>query len=201
MAYFFDVSAIFMSLFYHFKPLKDRYLRLIAIRLTSSGVTANKITAFGLCLALCAGFVAYSGYLYAALVLFSASALCDALDGSLARLSSEQTEFGLYFDGMADRFSELFFVGGAVLGAHAPPSGLAVVAGAFLLLFARMYGHTQYCGTVATPFGRPERLTLLVAGLLSPHPLNIILFVAAALGCVVSAAQVVARTRTMKPAI
>lgn len=190
-----------MSLFYHLKPLKDRYLRSIAVRLARIGATANEITAFGLCLALCAGFVAYGGYLYAALVLFSASALCDALDGSLARVSSEQTEFGLYFDGVADRFSELFFVGGAVLGAHAPSTALAVVGGAFFLLFARMYGHTQNCGTVATPFGRPERLTLLAAGLLCSPPLNTILFVAAALGCVVSAAQVVARTRTMNAVI
>jgi phosphatidylglycerophosphate synthase len=187
-----------MSLLYRLKPQKDIYLKLVAIRLTSFGITANKITAFGLCLALCAGFVAHGGYLYAALVLFGCSALCDALDGSLARVSSEQTEFGLYFDGVADRFSELFFVGGAVLGAHAPASAFAVVGGAFVLLFARVYGHTRNCGTVPTAFGRPERLLLLVVAILCPPPLDAILFVAAGLGCVVSAAQIVARTTTMK---
>jgi len=190
-----------MSLLYRFKPQKDAHVKSIAIGLASIGITANKITAFGLCLALCAGFVAYSGFLYAALVLFSGSALCDALDGSVARASGEQTEFGLYFDGVADRFSELFFVGGAVLGLNAPPSAFAVVGGAFLLLFARVYAHAQNCGAMATTFGRPERLLLLVAGLLCPPPFNAILFVAAALGCVFSAVQIVARTRRMDPAI
>jgi archaetidylinositol phosphate synthase len=188
-----------MSLLYRLKPQKDAYVKLVAIRLTSFGITANKITAFGLCLALCAGFVAYGGYLYAALVLFSCSALCDALDGSLARISSEQTEFGLYFDGVADRISELFFVGGVVLGARVPASAFAVVGGAFVLLFARVYGHTKNCGTVATTFGRPERLVLLVVAILCPPPLDAILFATAALGCVVSSTQIVTRATAMKP--
>ncbi len=80
---------------------------------------------------------------------------CDALDGSLARASNKRTEFGLYFYGIADRFSELFFVIGAVLGANVPPSAFVVVEGAFTLLFARAYSHAQKCGTTPTTFGRP----------------------------------------------
>src|SRR5450756_3129401 len=76
-----------MSLLYLFKPRKDRYLSTITTLLDGAGVTANEVTALGLCLALGAGLVAYYGHLYVGLILFATSAMCDAVDGSLARVS------------------------------------------------------------------------------------------------------------------
>ena len=131
------------------------------MQLDDSGITANEVTALGLCLALGAGILAYYGHLYVGLTIFAASAVCDAVDGSLARASNRATEFGLYFDGVADRFSEPFIVIGADLGAHVPPSAFIVVGGAFALLLARAYGHRHHWGTVRTKFGRPERFPLL----------------------------------------
>jgi CDP-diacylglycerol---glycerol-3-phosphate 3-phosphatidyltransferase len=187
-----------MSLFYRFKPQKDSYLRAIDVQLDHAGITANGVTALGLCLALGAGLLAYYGHLYAGLTFFVASAACDALDGSLARALDRATEFGLYFDGVADRFSELFFVIGAVLGAHVPPSAFIVVGGAFALLLARAYGHRHHWGTVRTTFGRPERFPLLIVGVLCPTPINTVLFVAAGLSCVFSSAQIFARGITVQ---
>lgn len=190
-----------MSFLYRFKPQKDKHLKSIAVRLNSVGITANIVTVLGLYLALGSGFLAYYSHLGAALVFFAVSAACDALDGSLARVSNTRTEFGLYFDGIADRFSELFFVVGAVLGANVPSTALVVVAGAFVLLFARAYGHTKKSGVVPTTFGRPERLLLLVVGVLLPTPLNTVCFVAAGLCCIFSAAQVVVRGTGQKTAV
>jgi len=187
-----------MSLLYHFKPQKDRYLTVLAVHLASVGVTANQITALGLCLALGAGIAAYDGLLYTGMALFVASALCDVLDGSLARTARTRTEFGLYFDGVADRFSEFFFVVGVVLGAHVPSSAFIVVAGAFLLLFARIYGYKKRCGPIPTTFGRPERLIFLLGGILCPAPLSTLLFVTAGLCCTVSAVQIIAGSTTSK---
>lgn len=181
-----------MSLLYRFKPQKDSFLKSVAARLGGAGITANEVTALGLCLALGSGLLAYRGHLYAGIVFFAASALCDALDGSLARASNKQTEFGLYFDGIADRFSELFFVIGAVLGANVPPSAFVVVGGAFTLLLARAYGHAQKWGATPTAFGRPERLTLLLVGIFCPTPISTLLFVAAGLCCVFSSVQIFA---------
>jgi len=135
-----------MSFLYRFKPQKDRYLRSIVAQLSSSRVTANEVTALGLCLALCSGLLAYYGHLYIGVAVFAASSACDTLDGSLARASNSRTEFGLYFDGIADRFSELFFISGAVLGAQVPSSAFIVVGGAFTLLLARTYSHTRKWG-------------------------------------------------------
>ena len=187
-----------MSLLYRFKPQKDKYLRSIAARLGGAGITANEVTALGLCLALGSGLLAYRGHLYAGLGFFAASAVCDALDGSLARASNKQTEFGLYFDGIADRFSELFFVIGAVLGANVPPSAFVVVGGAFALLFVRAYGHEQKWGATPTTFGRPERLAFLIVGVLCPTPINTLLFVAAGLCCVFSCAQILAHGNSIQ---
>jgi len=182
-----------MSLFYRFKPQKDSSLSSITTQLDGAGVTANEVTALGLSLALGAGLLAYNGHLYAALILFTASAACDALDGSLARVSEMGTEFGLYFDGVADRFSEFFFVSGAVLGAQVPSSAFVLVGGGFALLLARIYGHVHPWGAVSTTFGRPERLALLVAGMLCPAPINTLLFIVAGLCCVFSSVQIFAR--------
>jgi phosphatidylglycerophosphate synthase len=120
------------------------------------------------------------------------------LDGSVARGANRATEFGLYFDGISDRLSELFFVAGVVLGAGVPPSAFFVIGGAFMLLFARVYGRTHGRGIVSTTFGRPERLALLIAGILCPAPLNTVLFVAAALCCVISSAQILALGRSRR---
>jgi len=179
-----------MSLLYRFRPQKDSYLRSITARLGGAGITANEVTALGLCLALVSGLLAYRGNLYLGIVCFAASAVCDVHDGSLARASNKRTEFGLYFDGLADRFSELFFVIGAVLGANVPASAFIVIGGAFTLLLARAYGHAQKWGATPTAFGRPERLTLLIAGILCPTPVNTLLFIAAGLCCVFSSAQI-----------
>lgn len=47
-----------MSLFYRFKPQKDG-LSSITTQLACAGITANEVTALGLCLALGAGLLAY----------------------------------------------------------------------------------------------------------------------------------------------
>ena len=190
-----------MSLFYRYKPHKDTILLYVATRLDRAGVTPNQITALGLCLAFSSGLAALRGHLYAGIILFAIAAFCDALDGSVARGANRATEFGLYFDGISDRFSELFFVVGAVLGAGMPPSAFLVIGGAFTLLFARIYGRTHGRGPVFTTFGRPERLVLLIAGALSPAPLNTVLFVAAALCCVVSSAQILVLGRSRREKI
>jgi phosphatidylglycerophosphate synthase len=190
-----------MSLFYRYKPHKDTILLYVVTRLDRAGVTPNQITALGLCLAFSSGLAALRGHLYTGIILFAIAAFCDVLDGSVARGANRATEFGLYFDGISDRFSELFFVVGAVLGAGVPPSAFLVIGGAFTLLFARIYGRTHGRGPVFTTFGRPERLVLLIAGALSPAPLNTVLFVAAALCCVVSSAQILVLGRSRKEEI
>jgi phosphatidylglycerophosphate synthase len=176
---------------YTFKPLKDRFLAPASLKLKAAGLTPNMVTAAGMLLSAGAGMLALSGHLYAGIALFLAGACLDAVDGSLARATGTSSEFGRYFDSLADRTSELVFVTGAVAGG-APYPAFLVVAGSVVLLLARIYNHRKGLDSNAAMFGRPERLTLLVAGLLAPAPYNVALFVIAGLLCLFSSAQILA---------
>jgi phosphatidylglycerophosphate synthase len=176
---------------YAYKPQKDRALHSISRALLAAGVTPNMVTATGLLMSVIAGLLAASGHLYSGVAMFIAGACLDALDGSLARSGGICTEFGRYFDSACDRLSELVFIAGAVAGG-APAYAFIVIGGSLVLLASRIYNHRRGLSSNAAMFGRPERLTLLVAGLLSPAPYNTVLFAIAGGLCLVSSAQALA---------
>ncbi len=180
-----------MSMLYALKPEKDRLLCPFCRALQSGGVTPNMVTAAGVLLSLVAGLLAASGHLHEGILVFLAGACLDALDGSFARACGLSSEFGRYFDSFADRASELLFVAGAVMGGVSA-SLFLVVAGSFALLASRVYNHRKGRSSSAAMFGRPERLALLVTGLLCPAPFDTALFAAAFVLCLVSSVQVLA---------
>jgi phosphatidylglycerophosphate synthase len=177
-----------MSMLYALKPYKDRLLRPAALGLRAAGLTPNMVTAAGVLLSLAGGLLASSGHLPAGILLFLAGACLDALDGSLARACGLSSEFGRYFDSIADRVSELLFVAGAIAGG-APVAALVVVAGSIVLLAARVNNHRKGLHSNAAMFGRPERIALLIAGLLVPEPYCTASFAIAGLLCIVSSIQ------------
>jgi phosphatidylglycerophosphate synthase len=180
-----------VSLLYAFKPEKDRALDPVCRALWSAGITPNMVTAAGPLASVLAGLLAASGHLYTGIIIFSIGACLDAVDGSLARISGRSSEFGRYFDSVSDRVSEGVFIAGAVIGG-VPAAALAVIAGSVLLLASRIYNHRRGLGSDAALFGRPERLALLIAGMLLPSPANVVVFVTNALLCVVSSYRVLA---------
>ncbi len=187
-----------MSMLYAYKPQKDIALRNISRYLLNRGITPNMVTTAGLILSVAAGLIAMSGHLYVGIFLFLAGACLDAADGSFARACGMCTEFGRYFDSICDRLSELVFIAGAVIGG-APLSALLVIGGSFLLLTARIYNHRKGLSSDAAMFGRPERLALLIMGMISPAPYNTILFIIAGTLCVISSMQILASgTRTVR---
>jgi CDP-diacylglycerol--glycerol-3-phosphate 3-phosphatidyltransferase len=186
-----------MSMLYTYKPQKDRVLYPACRMLRKAGLTPNMVTAAGVILSACAGVMALYGHLYAGIVVFFAGACLDALDGSLARATGRSSEFGRYFDSIADRGSELLFVAGAVAGG-APVAVFVVVTGSIVLLAARVYNHSKGLNSDAAMFGRPERLAFLIVGLLAPAPYNVALFITAGLLCLFSSAQVLAHGVSLK---
>jgi len=176
---------------YALKPQKDSLLCSFSRALLSAGVTPNVVTAAGLLISLIAGLFAASGHLYAGIFLFIIGACLDAVDGSLARSCGLTSEFGRYFDSVCDRLSELAFITGAVAGGT-PVMAFAVIAGSMLLLASRIYNHRKGLNSNAAMFGRPERLALLILGLLSSGPYSIAFFMLAGLLCLVSSVQALA---------
>ncbi len=180
-----------MSWLYTFKPQKDRALDSASRFLLAAGVTPNMVTATGLLLSVIGGLLAASGHLYAGIFFFIIGACLDAVDGSFARACGLCTGFGRYFDSICDRLSELVLITGAVIGGVSS-SAFAVIAGSLLLLASRIYNHRKGLNSNAAMFGRPERLALLIAGLLSPAPYNTTLFLVAGLLCLISSGQILA---------
>jgi phosphatidylglycerophosphate synthase len=180
-----------LSSLYVLKPQKDRALNSASQILLASGVTPNMVTAAGLLMSVIAGLLAVSGHLYVGALFFIVGACLDAVDGSFARACGLTSEFGRYFDSICDRLSELVFIAGAVIGGVSP-SALIVIAGSILLLASRIYNHRIGLNSNAAMFGRPERLALLIAGLLSPAPYNTALFLVAGFLCLISSGQILA---------
>ncbi|MGC9469380.1 MAG: CDP-alcohol phosphatidyltransferase family protein [Anaerolineae bacterium] len=96
----------------------DDWLRAKAVALTRPvaevlarlNVHPNTITLFGLTANIIAGFVVAYGSLRVGGLIMLAGSSTDALDGTLARLTSRQSRFGAFLDSTLDRLSE-----GAVL--------------------------------------------------------------------------------------
>jgi CDP-diacylglycerol---glycerol-3-phosphate 3-phosphatidyltransferase len=180
-----------MSWLYAFKPKKDRALYSASRILLAAGVTPNMVTAAGLLLSVVAGLLAAAGHLYEGIFIFMIGAGLDAVDGSFARACGLSTGFGRYFDSTCDRLSELVFIAGAVIGGVSV-SAFAVIAGSLLLMASRVYNHRKGLNSDAAMFGRPERLALLIAGLLAPAPYGTALFLVAGFLCLVSSGQILA---------
>lgn len=139
------------------------------------GITPNQITLLGLALSLVAAALASQGrFLAAGGVLAFGSAL-DMVDGMLARATGKASARGALLDSVADRVSE-----GAVLvgllwhyGSHPETPwwmpllvGLALLNG-FLVSYVRARAEAVGAAGKAGLMTRPERVVVLVAGLMT----------------------------------
>jgi phosphatidylglycerophosphate synthase len=147
---------------------KDRLLLPLAQFTHRCGVTPNSVTALGLCLGTVSGVaIAYRELLPALLLLF-ASVFCDVLDGALARTFNRATPFGLAFDSVADRCAEVAVVIGALLSGIILSIGVIAIIGSIALLLMRTVSYRYGLDTNYVLFGRAERITLIVIGLIVP---------------------------------
>jgi 2-deoxy-D-gluconate 3-dehydrogenase len=184
-------SDTVMSLLYFFKNRKDQFLHPVTKALLAAGITPNMVSAAGLFVCSTAGIAAAYGHLDLAVLFFLIGACFDIVDGSLARAGGLEDEFGRYFDSICDRLSEVALVTGAVVGG-VNFSAYAVVIGSVILMASRIINHRKGLSSDTALFGRPERVGLLLAGLLLPAPYDIGLFVLAGSLCLISSGQIIA---------
>jgi CDP-diacylglycerol---glycerol-3-phosphate 3-phosphatidyltransferase len=143
--------------------------RLVSV-FRDSPVTPNMLTLFGLVItAAGAGVLAFGNLGIAGVILLFAG-LFDILDGALARASGKVYKYGAFLDSTVDRYSEgliylglLIFFRGQMLQTVLV---LLALAGSFLVSYVRAraqsLGFTCDVGVLA----RPERVVIIVAGLL-----------------------------------
>lgn len=139
----------------------------------SIGLTPNRISGLGIMLALLAAlsYVRWQDrpfYLPMAVVLLLASGFCDALDGVVARVYGQTTEFGGFLDSVLDRYSDAaVYVAITVSGLCDPLSGLVALTGSLLVSYTRARAEAD--GVKMESVGiaeRAERMIILVAATL-----------------------------------
>jgi CDP-diacylglycerol---glycerol-3-phosphate 3-phosphatidyltransferase len=141
----------------------------------------NTVTILGYALNVVAGLVLASGRLRLGAVVMLGASATDALDGALARMTSQQSRFGAFLDSTLDRLSEgAVFLGLLVwwlqqredLGAFVV---MLALLGSVMVSYTRAraegVGYTCKVGLLT----RPVRVILLGIGLLSPWPVPILI--------------------------
>jgi len=126
----------------------------IAEFLNRLGVRPNVITAFGLIGNLAAGILIATGHLYWGGLTALIVGPLDALDGVLARLRSESSEYGAFVDSITDRYSEMAIFGGLLVYFSKTGNWLDS-----LLIFSAAIGSfmVSYTRARAESLGQPSR--------------------------------------------
>lgn len=134
--------------------------------LTISGLVGNSIGAY---------FLARGSFLVGGLILLSMGAI-DALDGTMARLRGEPSDFGAFVDSVTDRYSELVIYAGLLFYAVKESNLIlamlifAATAGSILVSYVRARAQSlgyEAKGGVLTRF---ERFIVLVPSLIFGYP-------------------------------
>jgi archaetidylinositol phosphate synthase len=132
------------------------------------GLSPNQVSIFGIILAVLSALTYWQWKLNSLLLILApllmlASGLLDALDGALARLYGEATNFGGFFDSLLDRYADAVIICGIILGGLTDVTwGLAALIGSLLVSYAR--ARAEAAGVKMESVGlaeRAERLVLL----------------------------------------
>jgi len=138
-----------------------------------TGVTPNTLTVLGFVGMAVAGALCAAGSFFFAGVVVAASCIFDALDGALARASGTASVFGAFLDSFLDRYAEAAVYAGLLVHyawAGAPSGAVAAflaAIGSLMVSYARARAEGLGIECRAGFFARPERLAVLIAGLVT----------------------------------
>lgn len=170
------------------KEAARRLVEPVAGALLSLRITPDQVTLAGLLLSFLAAAGLAAGRFRSAAALLFLGAVCDMLDGSMARRSHRSTRFGAFLDSTIDRYAELaVFLGLAVHFARQADVlhvgiAFAAAAGSILVSYARARAEGLGLDCRVGLMERPERLVLLIAAAaIGPGAMKVVLWVLAAL--------------------
>jgi CDP-diacylglycerol--glycerol-3-phosphate 3-phosphatidyltransferase len=132
------------------------------------GIGADTVSWASLVLAGAAGVSLAVGHFGVAAAMSLVSAASDALDGLVARETGTASDAGEVLDAAVDRYAELFFFGGLVVGAHGRAGEvvliLAASAGAIMVSYSTAKAEALRLPVPRGAMRRQERAVYLVAG-------------------------------------
>jgi CDP-diacylglycerol--glycerol-3-phosphate 3-phosphatidyltransferase len=163
-------------------------LETIGRTLARWNVSPNAVTYLGLLLTAGVAVLAGLGQIRWAGVAYIVAAACDAMDGTLARVSGRGSRFGAFLDSTIDRFEEsMVFVGLAVYYARVGgeweiPLILVVTVASLMVSYTRARAEALGVACTVGIMTRPPRVAILIVGLiLDLVPAALILLAATAL--------------------
>jgi CDP-diacylglycerol--glycerol-3-phosphate 3-phosphatidyltransferase len=158
-----------------FKNKARGILNPIVSALAVLGIPPVFISFLGLMLSFFGAVVLSRGSLFWAGIILLAAGLCDVIDGSLARARNLASRYGAFIDSTFDRITEFAYFGGIIIYLIGNPQGYSLfeilaafiaLAGSIMTSYTRARAEGLGFQCTVGMFERPERLALLVFGLL-----------------------------------
>lgn len=156
----------------------ERLLAPVADFLVARGVSPNSITTLGTALTIVGGGIYGWGHIHLAGWIVGLSAICDVLDGAVARKSGRSSVFGAFYDSTLDRIADGAVLGGLAIffarnGVHySIPVSMSTpmvsimllgIIGSFLTSYTRARAEGLGIEAKVGMLQRPERIILLSA--------------------------------------
>lgn len=139
-----------------------------AVGLARCGISANAVTWGSLAIGLGAGIALAMGHFGLGAALAVAAAVCDAVDGLIARHTRSASDSGEVLDAAVDRYVELAFLAG--LAIHFRESivwlsvTLAAIVGSFMVSYSTAKAEALHVTPPRGSMRRLERALLLIVG-------------------------------------
>ena len=137
-----------------------------------SPITPNMLTLFGLVITGVGALLVATGQLLVGGIVLAFAGLFDIFDGALARAAGKVYRYGAFLDSTVDRYSEgVVYLGILIyfLDQHdglRPIIVLIALAGSFLVSYVRARAQSPGFTCDVGILARPERVVIIVAGLL-----------------------------------
>jgi CDP-diacylglycerol--glycerol-3-phosphate 3-phosphatidyltransferase len=154
----------------HYKASLQGVADPVARVLLRARVRANHLTVLGLGVSILAGWALAQGRLRLGAALLAVAGLFDFFDGSLARLSGQESDFGAFLDSVVDRYSDLVVMLGILLFYHRAQDfpgaafTMAALVGTVMVSYTKARAQSIGVGCEIGLMERPERLIVLIAG-------------------------------------
>jgi CDP-diacylglycerol--glycerol-3-phosphate 3-phosphatidyltransferase len=135
-------------------------------------LSPNAITYLGLLLTIGVAVLAALGHIQWAGLAYVVAALCDALDGTLARVSGKVSRFGAFLDSTIDRFEESIVFLGLIIyyarvgGAIEIPLILVVTVASLMVSYTRARAEAVGVSCTVGFMGRPLRVALMIVAMI-----------------------------------
>ncbi len=92
------------------RPIARNIIKPVALFFVKIGASPNHVTVLGLITALMVPVLFYYKHGIVAILLLAISSLLDAVDGEVARITGQKTEFGAFLDSTSDRIEDSSYI-------------------------------------------------------------------------------------------